>query len=74
MKKQWVSPRILVQKFEADEYVAPCEPIPLDVPRGAGCGAVQEKDIGAGPAANAGQECEGGRQDPVYYWVQGWLT
>lgn len=36
MKKQWASPRILVQEFEANEYVAACWKINCNVPTGFG--------------------------------------
>lgn len=36
MKKQWTSPRVLVQAFEANEYVAACYNIKCNVPRGVG--------------------------------------
>lgn len=36
MKKQWTSPRVLVQAFEANEYVAACYNIKCNVPYGVG--------------------------------------
>lgn len=36
MKKQWASPRVLVQEFEANEYVAACWKIKCNVPTGYG--------------------------------------
>lgn len=36
MKKQWASPRVLVQAFEANEYVAACWKIKCNVPTGYG--------------------------------------
>lgn len=34
MKKQWTSPRVLVQEFEANEYVAACYRIFCETPNG----------------------------------------